>query len=255
MAAAQARVCVMDAQLITDVFRRFDTNRDGIISKEELMRVFSKLMPEHHHMEKLIAQMDTNGDGSVQYEEFVAWILKAKSGDGFDSDRAGILSAHAEGTQQKVQKVRASLTGAKRSAVFVEQLDSEKGRASLASMSKEPPKGALAICCALHNLLKIRSAKIDWPVAQKMLADPEALISSMRAFDPHQVPDYVIQSFEQALKLPYFQFERMAEQNFASACLGSWVVASAEAVRDLRLLAPVEAAAMRASAACRELEP
>ena len=50
--------------------RRFDRNHDGIISKDELMAVFDKIMPEFKDVDQLLQQMDTNHDGLIQYE---AW--------------------------------------------------------------------------------------------------------------------------------------------------------------------------------------
>ena len=133
----------MDGKLITDVFRRFDKNRDGIISAEELLSVLSRITLEKQDMSKLLKHIDTNGDGQIQYEEFVNWILRAGSGDGQDQERSSVLEAHAHAAHHKVQRVRDSQTGARRAEVFVNQLTSEKGRASLAELAERPPKGRL----------------------------------------------------------------------------------------------------------------
>jgi len=114
----------MDEKFITDIFRRFDRNHDGIISKEELLAVFDKIMPDFKDVDRLLQLMDTNHDGMIQYEEFVVWIL------GTGSDRSRLLHAHADAAHKKVQRLRESQTGMHRTTLFCSQLDSEKdGRA------------------------------------------------------------------------------------------------------------------------------
>ena len=131
----------MDGKVVTDIFRRFDKNRDGIITAEELLSVLSKLTLDKKDMTQLLKHIDTNGDGKIQYEEFVNWIVKAGSGDGQDQERSSVLEAHVQAAHHKLQRVRDSQTGAKRAEVFVNQLTSEKGRASLAELADKPPKG------------------------------------------------------------------------------------------------------------------
>eukprot|EP00439_Symbiodinium_sp_Y106_P046479 s299_g5.t3 len=213
----------MDGKLITDVFRRFDKNRDGIISSEELLSVLSRITLQKADMSKLLKHIDTNGDGKIQYEEFVNWILKAGSGDGLDQERSSVLEAHAQAAHHKVQRVRDSQTGARRAEVFVNQLTSEKGLASLAELAEKPPKGALAVCAAAYNLLY---KKVDWATAKSMLVDLDQFQARLLAFEPADIPDYVVQSYQQTLDLPYFDFNRMVDTNYGCACLASWVLAS-----------------------------
>ncbi|CAE7024757.1 Calm4 [Symbiodinium natans] len=216
----------MDGKVVTDIFRRFDKNRDGIITAEELLSVLSKLTLDKKDMTQLLKHIDTNGDGKIQYEEFVNWIVKAGSGDGQDQERSSVLEAHVQAAHHKLQRVRDSQTGAKRAEVFVNQLTSEKGRASLAELADKPPKGALAVCAAAHNLLWKSSKKIDWHTAKAMLVDLDQFLERLQTFEPAEIPDYVVQSYQQTLELPYFEFNRMVDSNYACACLASWVLAS-----------------------------
>lgn len=71
--------------------RRFDRNHDGIISKEELVAVFEKIMPDFKDIDPLLHQMDTNHDGLIQYEEFVVWIC----GTGSDRSRISAAKVHS----------------------------------------------------------------------------------------------------------------------------------------------------------------
>jgi hypothetical protein len=54
-------------------WRRFDRNHDGIISKEELLALFDKIMPDFKDVDRLLQQMDTNHDGLIQYEARSEW--------------------------------------------------------------------------------------------------------------------------------------------------------------------------------------
>merc|ERR1719217_1006321 len=71
-------------QITLEAFRRFDTNGDGVIEREELARVLQILDPvswDDESVDTLMQCTDTNGDGKIQYEEFVHWI---QSSDAFD---------------------------------------------------------------------------------------------------------------------------------------------------------------------------
>lgn len=68
-------------KLVTEAFRRFDTNGDGIIERSELVQVLMQLDDKKKFDEKtvdgMLASMDQNGDGKIQYAEFVAWVMKS----------------------------------------------------------------------------------------------------------------------------------------------------------------------------------
>ncbi|CAK9041388.1 unnamed protein product [Durusdinium trenchii] len=226
----------MDERIITEIFRRFDRNKDGIISREELLAVFDKILPGAKDMDRLIQQMDTNHDGQIQY------------------DRSSLLNAHAQAAHQKVERLRESQTGVKRTALFWGQLSSEQGRASLATLRSDPPRGALAVVCAAHSLLRVSSKKIHWEEAEAMLEDVDAFLMELKDYNPYRVPAYVVQSFEENLTLPYFDYKRMEERNYACACLGSWVIAAVRSWREAKQMVPVEDAALRADAAVAEVK-
>ncbi|CAJ1350548.1 unnamed protein product [Effrenium voratum] len=66
-----------DGERIIEVFKKFDTNSDGVISKEELTTLLTALGPDMftgESLETLLAAMDSNNDGKVQYAEFVHWL-------------------------------------------------------------------------------------------------------------------------------------------------------------------------------------
>lgn len=78
----------MDDSVISDVdsgdvlrvFRRFDLNDDGVVSHLELSRILKRLDPvcwTDAKIQAFLATMDANGDGVVQYEEFLDWIFES----------------------------------------------------------------------------------------------------------------------------------------------------------------------------------
>jgi len=63
---------------IAEAFKNFDEDGDGIISAEELRKVLYRLDPfswNDRKVDALLRAADTNGDGNIQYEEFVEWVL------------------------------------------------------------------------------------------------------------------------------------------------------------------------------------
>jgi len=62
---------------IQSAFRAWDTDNNGQIEKEELANLFKTLGRDFtdKEYEELFAVADTNSDGKINYEEFVAWMF------------------------------------------------------------------------------------------------------------------------------------------------------------------------------------
>lgn len=58
-----------------DIFREWDVDHNGSISKQELVFVFQDLGMPLGMCGTLFAQLDTNADGQIDFEEFLVWIL------------------------------------------------------------------------------------------------------------------------------------------------------------------------------------
>eukprot|EP00931_Biecheleriopsis_adriatica_P073872 TRINITY_DN4807_c0_g2_i2.p1 TRINITY_DN4807_c0_g2~~TRINITY_DN4807_c0_g2_i2.p1 ORF type:complete len:1372 (+),score=356.68 TRINITY_DN4807_c0_g2_i2:40-4116(+) len=69
---------------VRDVFRRFDTNGDGVLDMHELATVLKRVSPQWTDdlLSTLLSSLDASGDGLVQYEEFVDWLGRPL--EGFD---------------------------------------------------------------------------------------------------------------------------------------------------------------------------
>lgn len=78
LAAAMERKSLMQESAVWAAFRVFDKNDDGQISKKELEDVLSS--QEVHNaiskdqIERIIKEVDTNGDGFIDFNEFMAMI-------------------------------------------------------------------------------------------------------------------------------------------------------------------------------------
>ena len=67
---------------LLEVFQSFDTNKDGVLSKKEILNGYKKIMPFEDatkEVEKIMNTVDIDGNGTIDYNEFVlATINKTK---------------------------------------------------------------------------------------------------------------------------------------------------------------------------------
>ena len=80
---------IKDDQAYRRIFDRIDLDGTGGISPDELSKFFSFLDEPvtEHEVASLMAKMDTNHDGKVDYEEFKSFILRLTSFDKHHRDR------------------------------------------------------------------------------------------------------------------------------------------------------------------------
>mmetsp|Transcript_130140 Transcript_130140/g.229154 ORF Transcript_130140/g.229154 Transcript_130140/m.229154 type:complete len:716 (+) Transcript_130140:2-2149(+) len=67
-----------EAEQIISFFRKFDTDCNGYIDREELKCVFLKICPscfDDRKVEKVFKVVDVNNDGRIDYKEFVNWLM------------------------------------------------------------------------------------------------------------------------------------------------------------------------------------
>lgn len=63
-------------EAVLRIFRCWDGNGDGVISRDELFRVLSEIMTdvEDDEVNRLLSSIDTNNDGDIDVYEFISWL-------------------------------------------------------------------------------------------------------------------------------------------------------------------------------------
>lgn len=67
-----------EAEQIIHFFRKFDTDCNGYIEREELENVFRKICPscfDERKVDRVFKVVDKNKDGRIDYKEFVIWLM------------------------------------------------------------------------------------------------------------------------------------------------------------------------------------
>ena len=76
---------VLETDALRAAFAKFDANSDGTITREELTAILTRPTPERQPLKKeeadaIFDKADVNGDGRLDYEEFVrAWSKESTS--------------------------------------------------------------------------------------------------------------------------------------------------------------------------------
>lgn len=95
---------------ILQTFDKHDTNKDGIISRDEmytLLKVLDQSL-EIDSIDALLEALDTNGDGLVDTKEFVDWVLQTEDGQSVQTKEdavAALLATHVFLTSQEEAKM------------------------------------------------------------------------------------------------------------------------------------------------------
>ena len=90
-----------------EAFSVFDKNGDGTITTKELGTVLRNLgqNPTESELQDMISEVDVDGNGSIDFLEFLSWVLARKTNDTdadgelveafkiFDRDGNGLISA------------------------------------------------------------------------------------------------------------------------------------------------------------------
>lgn len=110
-----------------DCFEEWDSDGNGWIDGPELNMLFKKLgikgSPEQ--LAALFAQIDTNGDGKIQYEEFCAWLCQAPYMEKYFKElckiQKGAMELRRDMTQKQGSQTKEELTQLSRMTVSAQK--------------------------------------------------------------------------------------------------------------------------------------
>ena len=63
------------------MFAEFDKDGSGSISVKECKKMLRKLKVSDAEVESLVSKHDSSGDGELQYDEFVAFLMDQQTND------------------------------------------------------------------------------------------------------------------------------------------------------------------------------
>lgn len=109
-------------------FEQFDENGDGVISREELAKVFTAIDPgnwNEHRLQMLMDAADTNHDGHIHYEEFIKWLMTESVE--WEVDRAAVQLSRRQHIKRDSLVVDCRQT-VSRTEPLVFQVDQSNGR-------------------------------------------------------------------------------------------------------------------------------
>eukprot|EP00930_Biecheleria_cincta_P087078 TRINITY_DN76332_c0_g1_i1.p1 TRINITY_DN76332_c0_g1~~TRINITY_DN76332_c0_g1_i1.p1 ORF type:complete len:576 (-),score=77.58 TRINITY_DN76332_c0_g1_i1:13-1740(-) len=98
---------------IKEAFRAADANQNGYLSRDELSRIFRNLGDwDDEEFEQLFIQADRQGDGQLDYDEFVDWVMGAGGAEVLPGVRYVLGQGHEHWPEDKKAAIVAALDAA-----------------------------------------------------------------------------------------------------------------------------------------------
>lgn len=68
---AENMMSEQDKKKLMDEFQKFDLNKDGLLTKEELLKVYTTMLPSdkaNEEVDNIFKKLDQNGSGKIDYQ-------------------------------------------------------------------------------------------------------------------------------------------------------------------------------------------
>ncbi|CAD8077424.1 unnamed protein product [Paramecium primaurelia] len=81
MYIAENMMSDQDKKKLMDEFQKFDLNKDGQLTKDELLKVYSETLPPDRALKEvntIFKRIDVNGSGKIDYQEFIIATIDQK---------------------------------------------------------------------------------------------------------------------------------------------------------------------------------
>ncbi|ETW05679.1 CAMK/CDPK protein kinase [Aphanomyces invadans] len=99
LAATVKRNTFNKQEYLAQAFNYFDTKKQGVITKDDLIR----FMGSEEHAQEVMDEIDTNGDGKISFEEFC--VMMRQKGIGEDGTPRGDHAGHGFGADDAASSV------------------------------------------------------------------------------------------------------------------------------------------------------
>jgi len=194
-----------------EIFKSWDANGDGTISEDELKTALLKIGMSEKQIATAFEEADTNKDGVVSYEEFLAWVY---------TDPCEAIKKLISGS--KGLKSQATLDALEEAGKMVSKIP-KKHLHEVKCFATPPPLVQKTLSAA--GLLLGAPNHDNWKGIQKMISNEKQFLNQILEFDPSSVTGDTVQKLNQYTSDEAFTPEVV--KKCSTACVGimMWVLA------------------------------
>mmetsp|Transcript_28238 Transcript_28238/g.50962 ORF Transcript_28238/g.50962 Transcript_28238/m.50962 type:complete len:209 (+) Transcript_28238:50-676(+) len=188
-------------QTVLEVFKKWDITGDGNISRYELHAALTQLGMSTAAVDKCFDAADVSGDGFLQYQEFLNWLMKSPR----------VIAAY-------------SLVKAKQGLgpVFTQEICDE--HADMDDPSEDVQKVFMAVLVCINEEPKPGPS---WTACKAMCHNHRTFSDKVLKFDLSSVNNRMLDKLKPYTSSETFKVEALLPESKLAAALCAWVLAVA----------------------------